>query len=196
MPYADKDQLIADYIPEAKSQAEKDAIGHILAAVGAFVDTYCKRTAGYFNPAAEEATEKRVRGEGERFLRLPVHVFGSVGEVKTSYGSLIDSSNYYESDKNGWLYGENDGLYPQAAFDLCSPDVWTDGAIFKVKARWGYAATPADLVEAVRLTVLRIWETQKGTLGQITPGAFVVERALAPFAKEVLDRYKRREFEI
>ena len=194
--YADQDQLIADYLPEARKEAEIAAIGRILAAVSAFIDTYCRRPAGYFNPAPTEATIKRVYGEDQKFLRLPVHVFGSVTEVKTNYGSLIDESSYYESEKNGWLYSTGDGLYPEASFDLCSPDIWTDGQIFKVKARWGFAATPLDLSEAVRLTVLRVWETQKGSLGQITPNGFVIERALPPLAKEVLDRYRRREFEI
>jgi hypothetical protein len=183
--YADKDLLIADYLPEAKSTLEKDAIGRILTSVSAFVDTYCKRTPGFFNPAAANATERRVRGEGSRFLRLPVHVAGSVEQV-TLNGTVINTADYYESEKNGWLYLENNSFIPE----------WCAEIIYKVKASWGYAETPADLQEAVRLTVLRIWETQKGTLGQITPGAFVVERALAPFAKEVLDKYKRREFEI
>ena len=196
MPYADKDLLISDYLPEARSTAEKDAVGRILDNVTAFVDSYCKRVAGYFNPSPEEPTVRRVRGEGERFLRLPVHVFGSITEVKTSYGSLIDSANYYESDKNGWLYAEEDGIYPQGAFDLCSQDIWMMGASFKVKARWGYSATPLDLSEAVRLIVVRIWETQRGTLGQVTPSGFVIERLIPPAAKEILDLYKRREFEI
>lgn len=196
MPYADKDLLIADYIPEAKSQSEKDAIGRILDAVSVFVDGYCKRTSGFFNPSPADATVRRVRGEGERFLRLPTHVFGSITEVTTNYGSVINSSAYYESEKNGWLYAEDDGIYPEASFDLCSPDRWADGQTFKVTARWGYAATPLDLSEAVRLIVVRIWETQRGTLGQFTPSGFVIERLIPPAAKEILDRYKRREFEV
>jgi hypothetical protein len=57
-------------------------------------------------------------------------------------------------------------------------------------------ATPADLSEAVRQTVVRIWEAQKGVLGEVTPSGFVIERAMPVFAKEVLDRYKARPFEI
>ena len=196
MAYADLDNLIADYLPDAKSVAERAAVGRILDGVSAFVDSYCRRAAGYFNPSPDVASVKRVRGEGAHFLRLPVHVFGSVEEVKTSYGTLIASSRYYESEKNGWLYAEEDGIYPEASFDLNTPDEWQDGQIFKVKARWGYADTPKDVQEAVRETVVKIWETQSGTLGQITPNGFVIERSLPLFAKEVLLRYKKREFEI
>lgn len=197
MPYADKDLLIADYIPEAKSNAEKDAIGRILDSVSVFVDTYCKRVPGYFNPSPAEPTIKRVRGEGEHFLRLPVHVFDSITEINgKSFESL--STSIYESEKNGWLYFETEEFGNESSFSDLPFECrrWTQNAVFKIKARWGYEVTPLDVQEAVRLTVLRVWETQKGTLGQITPGAFVVERAMAPLAKEILDRYKRREFEI
>lgn len=196
MTYANLEELLADYIPEAKSDAEKDAIERILDSVSAFVDTSCRRSSGYFNPASGTATEKRIRGAGENFLRLPVHVFNSIESV-TLNGTLIESTSYYESEKNGWLYYEDDlfGL-EDSFYDDAACRTWRDGRIYKVKAKWGYAATPLDLVEAVRQTVVRIWETQKGTLGQITPNGFVIERAMPPFAKEVLDRYKRRQFEI
>jgi hypothetical protein len=195
MAYADKDQLIADYIPDAKSAAEIAAVGRILDSVSAFVDTYCKRLPGFFNASPDDPTEKRVRGEGEYYLRLPVHVIGSVESV-TLNGTDIDTADYYESDKNGWLYLENNSFGLERTFEVANCRQWIDTAVYKVTARWGYDATPLDLTEAVRLTVLRIWETQKGTLGQITPGAFVVERALPLFAREVLDKYKKREFEI
>jgi hypothetical protein len=193
--YADKDQLIADYIPDAKSEAELAAVGRILDNVSAFVDSYCRRVPGYFDPSPTEPSEKRVRGEGEHFLRLPVHVFGTVESV-THRGTEIDSTNYYESDKNGWLYLEDDisSFSPDTGFFGASP--WCDGSTYKVTARWGYDETPKDLQEAVRETVVRIWEAQKGVLGDVTPNGFVIERAMPLFAREVLDRYKRREFEI
>lgn len=308
MAYTDRDRLIADYIPEAKSDAEKTAIGRILDGVCAFADTYCRRSSGYF--AAKGATlgalqkvrvgvdanitapgrvslqltaagmsgsprtvnyeasglddglliaaglrgaaaadpiinaffsisgagagidlevkahapndstlaatvfapffggavtvtqtyssslvagtydpptEKRVCGEGEHFLRLPVHVPGTIEQVSL-HGGVIDSAHYYESEKNGWLYYDGD-TYDRS-------DYWIDGALYTVKARWGFAATPLDLEEAIRQTVARIWQAQKGVLGEVTPNGFVIERAMPLFAREVLDRYKRREFEV
>lgn len=193
MLYADQTLLIADYIPEAKSAGEIAAVGRILASVSAFVDTHCKRVPGYFSPAAEEPSDKRVRGEGQHFLRLPVHVFGSIESVKI-LGSTIDSANYYESDRNGWLYREEGAWSLEQG--LGNQNIWEDGRIYTVKARWGYEATPADLSEAVRQTVKAIWERQKGVLGEVSPEGFVIERAMPLFARDVLDRYKRREFEI
>jgi hypothetical protein len=196
MTYTDKDQLIADYIPEATKASEIAAIGRILDNVCSFVDTYCKRRSGYFNPASNEASIKRIRGEGNHFLRLPIHVFGSIDSV-TLYDTEIDSQSYYESDKNGWLYFETAGLdLEENTFVVGNSSSWCDGEIYKVTARWGYEATPADLQEAIRQTVTRVWEAQKGVLGEVTPNGFVIERAMPLFAREVLDRYKRREFEI
>lgn len=193
MPYADATQLIADYIPDAKSAAEIAAVGRILASVSAFVDTYCRRESGYFTAASVSASDKRIRGMGERFLQLPVHVFGSITAVEV-YGTAIDTANYYESDRNGWLYTENTASNLIEGFGRY--DLFEDGEIYTVTARWGYESTPADIAEAVRLTTKAVWESQKGVLGEVTPDGFVVERALPLFAREVLDNYRRREFEV
>jgi hypothetical protein len=195
MAYTDKDQLIADYIPEAKSADEIAAVGRILDSVSAFVDTYCNRLPGFFNPSPNDPTEKRVRGEGEHYLRLPVHVIGSVESV-TLQGTEIDTADYYESDKNGWLYLENNGFGLERTFREACDRNWIDTAVYKVTARWGYAATPLDLQEAVRQFVAKIWETQKGVLGQVTPDGFVIERAMPLTVREILDKYKKRQFEI
>jgi hypothetical protein len=198
MRYADLDELIADYIPEAKSEKEKTAIERILENVSEYVDVHCQRVAGYFAPSAAEPSVKRVRGEGQPFLRLPVHVFGSITDVKTSYDSVIPPGAYYESEKNGWLYAEDDSLYslyPEASFDLCSPTIWADGQTFKVTARWGYAETPKPVVEAVRLITARIWSTQRGTIGQLTPEGFIQERLIPTAAKDLLKPFIKREFE-
>lgn len=186
MPYANRDNLIADYLPKSTSVAETAAIERLLDNVSAFVDTYCQRPSGYFNASSVDPAEKPVRGEGEHFLRLPVHIFGSITTVKF-YGTEIDSANYYESDKNGWLYAEA-GFIEELS--------WENGGVYAITARWGYLSTPLDIQEAVRETVIRLWESQKGTFGQIAPSGFLIERSTPVFAREVLDKYKRRQFEI
>jgi hypothetical protein len=196
MAYADKNNLIADYIPDAKSASEIAAVGRILDNVSVFVDTYCKRLPGYFNPSPDDPTERRVRGEGKHFLRIPYHVFGSIEQV-TLLGQVVDPATYYESDKNGWLYYENTGLHLERTFaEDCREWRWYEDQVYKVTARYGYAETPLDLQEAVRQTVERIWKTQRGVLGEVNPSGFVIERTMPPFAKDVLDRYKKRPFEI
>lgn len=200
MPYADLNNLIADYIPEVKNAKETAALGRILDNVSAFVDSYCKRSTplqptGYFSPATEDSiSEKRLRGEGQNFLRLPIHVFGSIESV-TLNGTVIDSNSYYESDKSGWLYFEDEAFGIEDGFDDCNR-IWHENRIYKVRAKWGYAATPLPIVEAVRLIVLRIWSTQRGVIGQVTPEGFVQERLIPAAAKELLQPFIKREFEI
>ena len=195
MPYADLDQLIRDYLPEAKSTNERASVSNILDGVSSFVDSYCKRLPGFFTASPNLPAVKRVRGEGERFLRLPVHVIGSVTQL-TFYEQIIPTTDYYESDKNGWIYLENNGFSSERTFLEAGTNRWFFDAPYKVTARWGYAETPKDLQEAVRQTVARWYETQKGTLGQITPNGFVIERDLPKSAKLILDNYKKREFEV
>ena len=209
MRYADLDNLIADYIPGATKATEKAAVGRILDGVSAFVDSYTNRPTGYFNPvsipAADEDSEptlpaptaKRVRGEGTNFLRLPRHVFGTATIQDVIAGS------YYESEVNGWLYFDSpltnafDGDETVVNGPDCggySPRFW-HGRVYLVSAVWGYERTPADLEEAVRQTVVKWYETQRGVLGQITPNGFVIERDIPKSAKLILDNYKKREFE-
>lgn len=187
MAYADITELVADYLPDAKSDAELAAVGRILDNVSTFVDTFCRRRPGYFDPSPETPSMQRVKGEGQNYLRLPKHIFDSIESV-TLNGQVLDPASYYESEKNGWLYVDGNGLFVTREF--------YDEEIYRVTARWGYEETPLDIVEAVRQTVVRIWEAQHGVLGDVNPEGFVIERVMPPFALEVLNNYRRREFEV
>lgn len=188
MPYANLENLLTDYLSEVKKDIEKDAIERMLAGVSSFVDKYCNRPSGYFDPAIETPSMKRVRGEGYHFLRLPKHVFGSITEINSqSFADL--SSQIYESDKNGWLYYETS----EFGNDCKSFEY---GKVYKVTARWGFEATPADIQQAVCQIVQRWFRTANGIIGDQMPNGFVLEREMPKSAKAVLDTYKKREFEI
>lgn len=196
MPYADLEQLIADYIPEATGEEEIAAVTRILDNVSAFVDSYCKRASGYFSSSPAQPSMKRVRGEGMHYLRLPIHVFGSITQIDDETFTAW-SSRVYESDKSGWLYFETDEFGSEGSFTTgYSYKRWTENRVYKVTARWGYAATPLPIVEAVRLIVARIWSVQKGTIGQITAEGFIQERLIPQAAKDLLKQFIKREFEI
>lgn len=193
MRYADLDNLIADMLPELESVAEKDALGRVLDGASAFIDSYCSRPVGYFSPSPDIATDRLIAGENRRFLRLPVHVAGTV-EIDG-----LDMTNFFESP-NGWIYpvNSNAGLEYSASYvgdDLSDFGVFHKNRLYTVSARWGYAETPAEIVEAVRQITQRWFETQKGILGQITPGGFVVERDIPESARTILKPFRRRQFE-
>jgi len=195
MPYTDLENLIADYLPEATKDEEIYALGRLLDNVSSFVDSYCKRTSGFFAPNDDETTI-RAYGEGERFLRLPVHQFGTITEVKYC-GSVIAASDYYESEKNGWLYTEDDADLPESTFDFCSNLRWYEDAVYRVTLKLGYEETPKVIQEFCRLAVKSIWESQAGTLGQISVVGFALKAQLfPPDLLLMIEEFRKREFEI
>lgn len=193
--YANLDNLIADYIPEAKSTREVAAVGRILDAASRFVDSYCRRAPDYFAASPTEPSMKRVRGEGMHYLRLPVHVFGSITQIDSETFTAW-SASVYESDKSGWLYFETNGFGNESSFTTgYGYTRWTENHAYKVTARWGYAATPLPIVEAVRLIVARIHSVQRGTIGQVTAEGFINERLIPQAARDLLAGFIKREFE-
>jgi hypothetical protein len=184
--YADLDNLIADYLPEAKSDAEKATLGRILASVTAAIDSYCKRRPQYFAPAAEEASPRYLAGEGKNYLRLPVHVLGSINPEEGVDCNGHPITNWVE--RGGWLY-QTRGFGKLGG-------IWQRGVEYTVNARWGYEATPDDVTEACRQLVVHYFERQSGTIGQVTPNGFVIDRDMPPTVKTLLAAYRRKEFEV
>lgn len=196
MPYADLDNLIADYIPEAKSQREQAAVERILDAASAFVDSHCRRAPEFFAPSPEAPTMKRVRGEDRHFLRLPVHIFGSITQIDDQTFTAL-GTRIYESEKSGWLYFESDEFGNESSFSIgYGYKQWAANQVYRVTARWGYAATPLPVVEAVRLITARIYSVQKGTIGQVSGQGFINERLIPQAAKDLLKDFVKRPFEI
>lgn len=196
MAYADLDNLLADYLPEATKDEEIAALGRLLDNVSAFVDSYCRRNSGFF-AANDEETTIRVRGEGERFLRLPVHQTGTITEVKYR-GSVVSPADYYESNKNGWLYLEDEGSAPETSFDFCSNLRWYEDEIYRVTLKLGYPETPKVIQEFCRLAVRSIWETQSGVLGQVSDinGFALKAQLFPPDLLLMIEEFRKREFEI
>lgn len=188
--YVDLESFLAAKLPEIKREDEKTAISDVLAAASSFVDLETKRGSGFFAVSPADPTTRRFRGDGTRILRIPAHVKGSVTVESIPLSAL------YESEQNGWLYkydtGQIESFMPQ--FD--GYPVWTKGALYNVAARWGFAVIPPEIVEAVSQITMRWWQTQKGTLGQITPTGFVIERDVPVSARTILNSWTKGEFEI
>jgi hypothetical protein len=190
--YADLDLLLADLLPELKSDEEKDAVERTLDAASLFVDSYCKRPIGYFSPSPNLATIRYFIGEGTSFLRIPEHVRGTVSVA------FVDSSAWYESEQ-GWLYSMNafDGFFEYESSGRNQYPLWVKNKRYAVSARWGYASTPDDVREAVRQITVKWFQTSRGIFGtsDVTPAGFIVERDLPLSARAILDNYVKREFE-
>jgi hypothetical protein len=184
--YADLESLTADYLPDAKSAAEQSALGRILASATRGIDSYCKRPPQYFAPAGVSSSPRFFIGEGKNFLRLPVHVVGSIDPAEGVDCDGHAITNWVE--RGGWLY-QTSGLGKLGG-------IWQRSTEYTVSARWGYETTPEDIIEACRQLVVHYFERQRGTIGQITPNGFVIERDMPPSVKTLLDPYRRKEFEV
>lgn len=193
--YASLDNLIKDLLPASVDNAdETEAIGRVLDGVSNFIDKFTRRPEKYFMPVASNAvpTPRYFCGEGNNFLRIPVHVgIATIADV--------DASLFYEHQENGWLYLTPNEIFTGDPFFIpssLSNRVFAENARFRVSAKWGFAETPAGISEAARELTLRTWETQRGIFGQLTPAGTVVERAMPPIVEEILLTFRRRQFEI
>lgn len=187
MSYLPLDEFLANKLPNINKQNEKDAIAAILKAASQFVD---KTTGKSFAVAPADPYVRRFRGDGSKVLRIPAHVSG------TATVETMPLASYYEHEVSGWLYKITN---PPSSFDPALTDgfpCWTKNQLYNVAARWGWSAVPDDIIEAVSQITLRWWETQHGTLGQMTPTGFVIERDVPVAVRSILDNYSAREFEI
>lgn len=190
--YASDAEIVADYMPDVDLTVEADAqvVARRNEAASAFVDSYCRRRLGYFLPAPSTATPLRIRGENKNFLRLPVHIPGSVSV------SGVASSAYYESPKNAWLYVNQNGVESLDDYVSDFARFWSSGQTYVVSARWGFTQTPAEIIEAVKMIVALWFGRGRGVLGTVSPNGFVIERDAPPPAKLLLQSFIKGEFEI
>ncbi len=184
--YASLEELISDCLPEVKSAGERDALARFLAAASRAIDAGCKRPAGYFAPSPAQPAPRSFYGENTNYLRLPVHVAGSIDLETGVEVAGHPVRNWVE--QSGWLY-QTRGLGKLGG-------VWVRGVEYTVRARWGYAATPADIVLACKDLATHYFAKHRGVIGQTTPGGFVIERDMPPTVKGLLVEYRRKEFEI
>ena len=187
--YASDAEIVSDKLPNVNTAADLLIVGRLNEAVSALVDSYCERKSGAFLPASDTSTIRYVRGEGRNFLRLPIHVAGTVSVLG------IAATQFYESEESGWLY-EIDDESATPAVDTTFPTLFELNYQYHVTARWGYDATPAEIIEAAKQIVGRWFEATQGVLGEVTPDGFVIERDAPKSAILLLDRFKRREYEI
>lgn len=186
MVYAELDELINDLLPETKTQKEREALGRVLEASSRTVEKITKRPVGYFAAAESLPSPRDFVGEGTNYLRLPVHVENS---IDTTGGVSVGGHTIKTwVELNGWLY--------MTCGARRLDGKWERGVVYTVRARWGWEQVPADVREACKMLAAHLWERGRGTIGQMTPNGFVIERDAPPAVKMMLAPYKRKEFEV
>ncbi|MCP9496086.1 MAG: hypothetical protein MSG64_16685 [Pyrinomonadaceae bacterium MAG19_C2-C3] len=180
MNYANVEQL-RQYLP-AVSDADETALESIITRASRAIDAYCRRDAGEFAGTASEGTERVLYGTGAPRMDIPAYVPKSVSAVS----GLNDSPVMFREYRGGLVTTDERGVWtPHVQF--------RKGVPYKVTARWGYEATPADITEACLQLATRWWRAKdegfSGAIGAITTGGSIIERGFPPGVKTLLEPY-------
>lgn len=195
--YADTEETRADVVSgiNEDNTEQMATLENFLAAASAMIDQYTKRPAGYFSAnTANDGTVRRFRGEGKNYLRIGRHIPGSVTIAN------FTTADFYEAP-NGWPYmtepaGSAGPGYDSNFSNWSGCRIFVKGSLYEVTAKWGFAETPADIVQACKMIAAHLWDRGQGTFGQISPDGFVIERDMPPTAATILNQWVRKEMEI
>lgn len=187
MRYATTDQLRGGYIP-ALSENDATTLDEMLERASRAIDSKTRRHKDAFAPSPEEPSDQLVYGAGQAVLLLPDFIAGSVASVTPGVEGTMPPK-WVEFRRRDAADGVlRVGLHTAAASGILTPRVvWMNGAPFTVRARFGFAETPAEVVEAT-LKLVRAW-WRAGT-GEISGTTNELQAARAPergFPREVLD---------
>ncbi|HKS27081.1 MAG TPA: hypothetical protein VJS44_04650 [Pyrinomonadaceae bacterium] len=188
---------------ESLGDVEPEVLGKVAEAASRIFDRAAQVPSEYFKPAedASPAVEKIFYGEGADLLRLPPYVAGSLTEVSLPDGyvpveyvevegglmfayapvstslSLLDPTNW--PARSEWQNRRYAG--------------WPAGVAIYVTARWGFAATPADVWQATVQIALQLARTSDpATVKASDIDNRVTREPLPPTAREVADYWKAR----
>lgn len=176
------------YLPQLSADVDKVTLAEIITRVSRRIDAYVTdgRAENFFAPAAAEASDLVVYGDGVSFLTLPEFKPGSVSKLTGQSGAEI--TTFVERGNSIHLTDGSGNLTRRSYFG--------DGIAYVVTARWGLAATPADIVEAALQLTVRTYRSKdegfSGVIGGLRQDNSIIERAMPAAVKEVLDVHRRK----
>lgn len=117
-------------------------------------DILCCAPAGYFLQRSAAAETRTVYGSGLSFLALPRHY-----EPVTAVTVPGDYTAPYWSEVDGCLRTKDS---KGTVFQIYDPNrgIWPAGVAVSVTAKWGFAAVPEDVKEAVAELTIAMWRSK------------------------------------
>lgn len=115
----------------------------------------------HFAAAAQNPSVRTFYGDGSTYLRLDPYVPGSLTTVTMPTGYEVPDRVELGRDGSFYLvrtFNEDGTLYNDQRWILSRPG-WFPGVPVTVTARWGYAAIPDDVVQAVLAKAIQLWRT-------------------------------------
>jgi hypothetical protein len=155
-----------------------------------FFDLECGVEPGYFEAAGDTATSKTIYSNGTNYLRLPPYVTGSLNTAITLPDGYTVPS-FIEQDGFLVLTTSTGVLPPFQHFHDSLWGGWPSGVAVTVSARWGFAATPADVKMAViELTINLERETDPASLRLKDLEGQPLREKIPPRVLEVAKKYR------
>jgi hypothetical protein len=175
------------YAFQYQEDQDRDVFDLLIPRASAIFDTLCGVSPGYFLPrtGSDPATEQTFYGSGGIYLTLPPHVEAIEITMPTGY----TLPTYVEMDGSLFLTDSSGVLVGTGG---CADLTWPRGIAVKVKAKWGYEATPDDVKEAVAELVVAMWRSKDSAfLKQINlENHQTVNAALPPRTRMIIDSYR------
>lgn len=166
----------------ALSDAELDAL---IEQASRVFDLECGVDPGHFEPASSTATERTFYGDETGWLRLDPYVAGSLSATIT----MPDGYTVPEFvERNGYLVRSGSSVLVDTRY---AADPWPIGVPVTVTARWGYAATPADVKMAIIEFVLNLWrETDPVNVKLVSLEGQPLREKMPPRVAMIAKRYR------
>jgi hypothetical protein len=156
MAYATVTQL-REYLGQVATGAAEDAkLTAVLDRATAIVNGALGFSFAAYTAAA---SARDVQSIGGTYLEVPAYEAASITTIyEVSDRGMSTESTTLISD---WLAEETFRPY-----QVYRHGGWSDGAWYRITAKWGYGAPPADIIEVTLEVAVNIWRAKDASFGQ------------------------------
>jgi hypothetical protein len=170
-----------------------DYIDAVIERCSRFFDNLCGVAAEFFEPAGVAATSVTVYGDGSPYLQLPPYIAGTLNTT-LDLPDGYTAPDFVERDGFLVLTSSPSGTLLTRSVVGLNGSSWWDGLPITVSARWGYAATPADVNLAVIEMVINVLrETDPANLNLLDLERQPLREKYPPRVKQVADFYRAQQ---
>lgn len=192
---------------------DQPLLGSIITRASRIFDQAAGAVDSYFaeGDSAQTASARVFWGDGMDHLRVDPFLADSITSVTMpdtyTVPDYFESTPFSTSQRKGQsagefflvrTYGDDGARLPQPAFTAFSDATafrgWPEGIQVTVTAKWGWAAVPQDVQEAVIETAIMIWRGRDQAFARAVAvdGQLVFSSPLPQRAKLVADAYRGR----
>lgn len=200
MSYVSRDEVRAmaqSMTANASPPAGDALVDAIIERVSRMFDRECGVDDGYFDPAGDSTSARTFYGDGTSMLKVDPYVAGTLSAsitVPTGYTApkFVEKGGYLiQTADDGSLLSEtavagfnNRGLLHT---------LWWKGVPVTVTAKWGFAATPAEIKAVIIEWVINLWrETDPAGLKLVNIEGMPLREAMPPRVAEIAKFWRLR----